>query len=377
MSDKTIYFPGLNGLRAICAIAVVVSHITAGLKEFNLNPHIFGTNPDGYPKGLLLGAFAVSIFFVISGFLITFLLLAEKKVQSIDIKKFYLRRALRIWPLYYTYLFLALITAIIFGLHLNTKTLFHYLFFTANIPFIFGTALPFLSHYWSLAVEEQFYLFWPWFIKKVNRYIVPIIAAGITVFISFKIWLQFFHPNIPAQITLNVTRFHCMMIGAAGAILYREKNKLFLKLTDNKIAQALCWFIILLTAINKFHISSLLDNELVSVVALFLIIGQIQIKNRLINLEVTALSFPGKISYGMYVFHPLLIFLFSKFLNRIDTQAPYKYLIVYFTILSATVLLSYISYNYFEKYFLNLKKKFTVVSSSATEQFNKAVIPSH
>jgi peptidoglycan/LPS O-acetylase OafA/YrhL len=377
MSDKTIYFPGLNGLRAICAIAVVVSHITAGLKEFNLNPHIFGTNPDAYPKGLLLGAFAVSIFFVISGFLITFLLLAEKKVQSIDIKKFYLRRALRIWPLYYTYLFLALITAIIFGLHLNTKTLFHYLFFTANIPFIFGTALPFLSHYWSLAVEEQFYLFWPWFIKKVNRYIVPIIAAGITVFISFKIWLQFFHPNIPAQITLNVTRFHCMMIGAAGAILYREKNKLFLKLTDNKIAQALCWFIILLTAINKFHISSLLDNELVSVVALFLIIGQIQIKNRLINLEVTALSFPGKISYGMYVFHPLLIFLFSKFLNRIDTQAPYKYLIVYFTILSATVLLSYISYNYFEKYFLNLKKKFTVVSSSATEQFNKAVIPSH
>jgi peptidoglycan/LPS O-acetylase OafA/YrhL len=152
MSDKTIYFPGLNGLRAICAIAVVVSHITTALKEFNLNPHIFGTNPDGYPKGLLLGAFAVSTFFVISGFLITFLLLAEKEVQPIDIKKFYLRRALRIWPLYYTYLFLALITTIIFGLHLNAKTLFHYLFFTANIPFIFGTALPFLSHYWSLAV---------------------------------------------------------------------------------------------------------------------------------------------------------------------------------------------------------------------------------
>jgi peptidoglycan/LPS O-acetylase OafA/YrhL len=168
-----------------------------------------------------------------------------------------------------------------------------------------------------------------------------------------------------------------MMIGAAGAILYREKNKLFLKITDNKLAQGLCWFIILLTAVNKFHISSLLDNELISVVALFLIIGQIQIKNRLINLEITALSFPGKISYGIYVFHPLLIFLFSKFLNQIDTQAPYKYFIVYFSTLIATILLSYISYKYFEMYFLNLKKKFEVVSSSATKESDKAVIPGH
>lgn len=62
MKDKPIYFPGLNGLRAIASIAVVISHITLGLKEFNLDPFIFGALQDGKPKGLFLAGYGVSIF---------------------------------------------------------------------------------------------------------------------------------------------------------------------------------------------------------------------------------------------------------------------------------------------------------------------------
>ena len=102
-----VYFPGLNGLRAIAALAVVLSHLTIALGNFNLNAHLLGTLPNGNPKGIDLADFGVSIFFSLSGFLITYLLLAENSRGKINIKNFYIRRILRIWPLYYLYFLIA------------------------------------------------------------------------------------------------------------------------------------------------------------------------------------------------------------------------------------------------------------------------------
>ncbi|MFL5730923.1 MAG: acyltransferase family protein [Cytophagaceae bacterium] len=361
---KAIYFPGLNGLRAICAIAVVVSHITLELEDYNLSPFIFSSPQDKTPYGLDLAGYGVDIFFVISGFLITYLLQAEKEVQPIDIRKFYLRRILRIWPLYYLYLITSVIAIVYFGLELNVKSLVLYLFYAANVPYILRTMLPFLAHYWSLGVEEQFYLFWPWFNKKIRTNILPVILIMILVLFGTKVWLHFTYPESFFTKAMKITRFHTMLIGAAGAILYKQNNKLFLKIVDNKVAQCLAWLIILLVTINKFHIASIVDNEIICGVALVIIIGQINIKNRILNLEIKALDFLGRISYGIYVFHPLLIFLFSKILRLLEIQPLYKYFIVYFTVLTATILVAYISYNYFEKYFLNLKRRFVVVDST-------------
>ncbi|MBK8300789.1 MAG: acyltransferase [Chitinophagaceae bacterium] len=190
MKSKVIYFPGLNGLRAIAAIAVVISHITLGLEEFDLDPHIFGTFPDGQPMGLSLAGYGVTIFFVLSGFLITYLLQVEKESQAINIKKFYFRRILRIWPLYYLYFFLSVSVAIIYGLGISKTSVVLYTFYAANIPFILGTALPFLSHYWSLGVEEQFYLFWPWVLKKIKHLEIFIISL-IIILVGTKLHYTF------------------------------------------------------------------------------------------------------------------------------------------------------------------------------------------
>ncbi len=365
MSNKTIYFPGLNGLRAIAAIAVVISHITLGLSSFGLDAHLFGTFADGKPKGLSLAGFGVSIFFVLSGFLITFLLQTEKERAEINIKKFYLRRILRIWPLYYVYLLVCMVTMLIYGFDIDVKNLFFYVFYTPNIPFVLGTGMAFVTHYWSLGVEEQFYLFWPWLNKKINNLIMPLIIMIISI-ISIKVALHFLYPNSILEVVIHVTRFHCMMIGGVGAILYKQKHTLFLRLADNKISQSICWFILFLVAINKYHFASIIDNEIISVVGLVIIIGQINIKNRLINLENSIFDFLGKISYGIYVVHPLLIFLFAKIFSELTIATPYKYIIVYGTILVATILTAYISYTYMEKYFLNFKKRFEVVKSAST-----------
>jgi peptidoglycan/LPS O-acetylase OafA/YrhL len=365
-AQNIVHFAGLNGIRAIAAIAVVISHITLGLKEFNLDPYIFGTFLDGKPQGLSLAGFGVSIFFVLSGFLITYLLQVEKQILAINIKKFYLRRILRIWPLYYLYLFLSVLAILYFGFDLNTNTLLLYIFYSANVPFILNTTLTFLSHYWSLGVEEQFYVFWPWINKKISS-LTTFTILFILIIITLKTYLHIFQPGTLLEEIIHITRFHCMMIGALGALLYKMKHPLFIKFTDNKFTQSICWFILFLVAINQYHLASFIDNEIISVVGLVIIIGQINIKNRIVNLEIGIMDFLGKISYGIYVIHPLIIFLFSKWLGQLNINAPTKYLIVYSLITASTIALSYLSYTYFEKYFLVFKKRFEVVKSSPTK----------
>ncbi|MFN0013129.1 MAG: acyltransferase family protein, partial [Saprospiraceae bacterium] len=146
--NAPIFFPGLNGLRAIAALAVVLSHITVCLYRFNLDPHIIGSLPNGNPKGIDLSDFGVTIFFALSGFLITYLLLAENSQQTISVKDFYIRRILRIWPLYYSYLIIALVVSRLAQVpHESISDLF-YFFFAPNVPKAFQLRSDLLGHYW-------------------------------------------------------------------------------------------------------------------------------------------------------------------------------------------------------------------------------------
>jgi peptidoglycan/LPS O-acetylase OafA/YrhL len=365
MNGQVIHFPGLNGLRAIAAIAVVISHTTVSLTEFSLDPYIFGVSQDGTPQGLSLAGYAVSLFFVLSGFLITYLLQVEKDRGDIQIRKFYLRRILRIWPLYYLYLIAAIFAITMLGLSVNIESLILYIFYAANVPIILGITLPFLAHYWSLGVEEQFYLFWPWVNKNFNS-LTKLLVMVMILMIGSKVALHFLYPNSLMEVAIHITRFHCMMIGALGAILYKTNHKTFLVFVDNKLTQWFCWLIMFMVAINQYHVASVIDSEIISVVSLFLIIGQCKIKNRIINLDQAVMDFLGKISYGIYVIHPLLIYFLAKPLSLLTLYSPLKYLVVYFAVLLATILLSHLSYAYFEKPFLNLKRRFEVVPSSDT-----------
>ncbi|MCE3229433.1 MAG: acyltransferase [Bacteroidetes bacterium] len=357
-----IHFSGLNGIRAIAALSVVILHTTTTLKKFNLNPHIFGTYSTGEPKGFLLGTFGVSMFFVLSGFLITYLLQTEKEASHINIRKFYARRILRIWPLYFLYLAAAVSVALYTGVEPNTKTLLLYIFFAANVPYIFSTPLPFLAHYWSLGSEEQFYLVWPWINKLFKKLIVPVVLL-IIVIMGIKIVIHITQPHSIYERAVTFTRYHGMLIGALGAILYKNNNVTFLKIVDNKLTQGICWLLILFAAVNQFNIAWYIDDELISVATLFIIIGQIGISNRLINLETKTMNFLGKISYGIYVIHPLLIIFLSVAMKRVELSVPVKLVLIFTIIPLATILGAWISYNFFEKYFLNLKKKFEVVKS--------------
>lgn len=368
MKDR-VHFSGLNGIRAIASLAVVFSHTTQGLGQFGLDRYVLGRFANGNARATLLADFGVSIFFALSGFLITYLLLEEKKKGEINIRNFYIRRILRIWPLYYLFFGLTLLTACFFDFSYENASILFYIFLLANIPFIFGGQIPFLSHFWSLGVEEQFYSFWPWVVKK-SKFLLKITVIICLALIAFKTAVRLFDINSLNGKTsllydaIHTTRFQCMLIGAIGAILYHQKHALFLQVTDNKIAQIVSWVVILLVAINMFHVASFIDNEIISLVTVFLIIGQIEKKNRIVNLNGSIFDFLGKISYGIYVVHPLITFYLSKIIIASDDTNVFNYLTIYIAVFASTIAISYVSYHYFEKRFLDMKEKYSTIKSA-------------
>ncbi len=306
------------------------------------------------------------MFFALSGFLITYLLLVEKKKNSINVPHFYYRRILRIWPLYYLYLATSLAVATIYNIEYPASSVPFYVLLAANVPFLFEAYVPFVAHYWSVAVEEQFYLFWPWLVKFTHKYFLTKVMAIAGLLIVLKVLFHILPGTEIISSAIGITRVHCMMIGAGGAILYYRGNQLFEKISTHLLTQALCWIVMLLIILNKFHVASILDSEIVSVVTTLIIISQITRKNYIVSLDNRFSDFLGKISYGLYIIHPLLIFFLGKAIGGLNLEPILKLPLVYGSVLGLTILLSYVSYTYFEKPFLKIKNRFATVKSSGT-----------
>jgi peptidoglycan/LPS O-acetylase OafA/YrhL len=365
---QPIHLPGLNGIRAIASLGVLVSHTTLAMASFGIPLAAFGK----FANGMDLAGFGVSMFFSLSGFLITYLLLREKEeTQRVDTRSFYVRRVLRIWPLYYLYLFVCLSYAWATGTMENQEQLPFYLLLAANVPFIFSKLLPMVGHYWSLGVEEQFYLFWPW-MARLPRKRLYWATIGLTVLlVATKVVVRFTVPNFDSSLiyrTIHVTRFHCMLFGALGSMLYYDRNRLFMAVTTHKSTQLLAWLVVALIIVNRFHVASFIDGELVSIITVLLIMGQITQRNNIINLEKPFFNFFGKISYGVYVIHPLLIVVLARIIGPLSLPIVAKATLIYGSVLASTTLLAYLSFNYFEKPFLRIKQRFMVVHSSPTAQ---------
>lgn len=355
VKNEHLHLNGLNGIRAIAAVGVMLGHITIA---FYWPETLSGKNKPLYVE------LWVSIFFALSGFLITYLLMIEKE-RGINIRKFYLRRILRIWPLYYLVLALTLVVICAYGLYFNFSSLIFTIFFAANVPFITKTPLPELSHYWSLGVEEQFYLFWPLMVKKLKglkSYVILIII----VMVLAETLARYFAPGQYASTlyrALHYCRFQCMLIGALGAIYYYEKNHFFITIVTNKFVQVFGWFCIVLLVFNQFSFAFFLDNTLIAIVSVVLIMGQVT-KKGLINLETKLFNFIGKISFGIYIIHALVLFFTSRYIWPIPMNGVLKFIAVYSIVIGVTIVLSYISYEFFEKRFLKFKKRFEVVKTN-------------
>ncbi len=360
--ETPVFLPGLNGLRAIAAISVVVAHVTLEkIADFGF-PNTFN---------FALADYAVTLFFVISGFLITFLLLKEQQAfGSIQIRKFYLRRILRIWPLYYFYILLILAFLFITNKTNDAITyqLWFYLFFTANIPTITHNVIYLVAHYWSIGVEEQFYLFWPWLLKINRKYLLKFVLLIFILILTTKIILYFTVGQASFGYRfLFYSRFHCMMIGAIGGILFFAKNKLFIKLFSSKTLQLIAWILFFLIGFNVLNVPFIISHEIVSVASLCIIIGQLSPEKRIINLDTKLFDLTGKISYGIYIYHPFIIVLLSLIIKPLVMPLIVRYLIAYLLSIVITIAVAWFSYSFIENPFLKLKSKMAIVKSKSSK----------
>lgn len=364
MSDR-VYLPGLNGIRAIAALSVAFSHINNRLDYYLL------------PKSELLDLanFGVTIFFTLSGFLITYLLLIElEKTGTIDIKKFYMRRILRIWPLYFVYL---LIVILLNGIDSLQWPILFYIFILPNLRNSFAgitnitvgshNLTYMVGHYWSLGVEEQFYAFWPWIIRRTKNLLRFLVLFPIA-YLVLKVVLKVAHAPYTVLTFFHYTRFGCLAIGALGAYLYYKKMPQ-VQWAYKKGLEAFAWIMLLVVAFNKFHIASVIDHEIISVVTLIIIINQISNPNKLINLENKFFDYLGKISFGLYVYNPLVIYLMAYVINPLGIENDIvKQIIIYALVVAAIILVSHVSYHYFEKRFLKIKYNYTTIKSAASKE---------
>lgn len=357
-NEDRLYLPGLNGIRAVAALSVLFGHMWAPFGDWRVGEPIFQIP---WPEA------PVTTFFVISGFLITYLLMNEVgKTGDVSIGKFYMRRILRIWPLYYGHLVLALIVVAAFKGEINSAAWF-YTFFSGNISHALGIGIIPLYHFWSLGVEEQFYAWYPWMVKYNKKHILYAVCGLCLLWFGLKIGVRLTIWKGLVYRIFNITQFDCMMLGAAGAIMYYRGTVWFNKLCSNRFVAIAAWVLFFTSGMWAKYVPSPITNEVIALVSLLVIMAGLVWKPILEN---KVMNYIGKISYGIYVIHPVLLYvgtrLMSGWLSRYeDTQKQGGVCFAIFIAISAlTIGLAGLSYKYYEMPFLRMKDRFSVVKST-------------
>lgn len=361
-------FPALDGLRAFAVSSVLIGHLIP-LPTLQ--------------KAVGWGDMGVVLFFCLSGFLITNILLkmqpaARSGSRATGLKIFYARRFLRIFPIYYlTILFMCLV-------HYAPvrENLFRLLTYSVSFPGLSGpkSSLGAASHLWSLSVEEQFYCFWPLIVFFMPRRVLPVILSGL-IFgcLAYKFMLaeKIVHPFLPenqlyALIFRPITGcLDSLGLGSLAAVMYRNRmeNSTPVLVSANTLGVAmLAWL-----GVTVYRISSPINPSFqgylpfgvaqffVSAVAFTtLILYVVEQRNGILSrlLSFRPLRWIARISYGLYVYHFFMTALVGWLLSEhiVSSSIKLRYLVIFDFLMTFTV--ATLSWNLIEKPILSLKRYF-------------------
>jgi len=374
-SPKKVFFSNIDGLKAIAFFFVFIPHTL-----YRLFPYLESDNIifKTITKSILDLWNGVPLFFTISGFLITFKCLKEiKNKGTIDVKKFHLHRITRIWPLYFLVLIFSFyaypffVTLFQHPVSYCSKPIFYFLFLSNfDVIRIFSTCsghhTPFTLATWYIAAQEQFYFFFPTLLLLIPRNFYQIfflILVGLGVLIRY-IYIQeeltaYYH-------TLNAASD--IATGALAAFLIfsdRHFNVFIYKLSKNIIyftfASGLIFIISNILFTYNIY-SDVLRKVILAFFNAFIILILTHNKHgQKFIFKPTFFYKIGKYSYGLYLLHLIILTLFEQLfkLFNINIYLPIVTLAIAFLTFLLSFFLSYFSYNYFEVYFLKLRRLIT------------------
>jgi peptidoglycan/LPS O-acetylase OafA/YrhL len=376
MEVNRYYKPELDVLR-FCAFLFVFFVHRLDLAPVDVDKYYWGYHLS------LLGNYGVPLFFFLSSFLITELLGREEvHFGKINVKSFYIRRILRIWPLYFSFFFIMVLlthTTDYFGSSIPPKTQIAFMLFSGNWYITFNEWQSYcINPLWSVSVEEQLYILLPlvlFFMKKKGMVIFSILSI-IIAYITIIYYAQKPTEGFNGQWTNSFVQFQFF----AGGILL----SVFLKGRQPKwnaairisllIIGIMCWLIasmVCKVTADAPHLNTVLQSIsgwlliLIGVISMFLSLYGTPSKYM-----PAVFVYLGRISYGMYIFHITIYWItynifknelagFSKIIGLADWKNEIGFIIAFMI----TALLASISYNYFEKPFLKLKNRYTLIPS--------------
>jgi peptidoglycan/LPS O-acetylase OafA/YrhL len=359
---KRFYRPELDCLRFFAFFGVYIFHTLSTEPAYYAERHVpFGGIIASATKA---GSFGVDLFFLLSAYLITELLLRERdEVGSIHLKSFYLRRILRIWPLYFFALALGVVLSWVDPEQPFTwKYIVAFLLLSGNwLTSLVGFPGSVVSPLWSVSFEEQFYLFWPTILTRLHR-TGSLLATGIALLVTAELGrvalLHYARQSEVAIFTNTMARLDPLAFGMMTAVLLRNRQfyPSWLVRLSCLVAGSITWLI----AGHYYHMSLafiLLGYPAMALGAWFLFISVLGIR-----VAPYWLRYLGKISYGLYVFHRLALYTVVKL------EGAYPHDLLHFVLywclgILLTFAMAAVSYRFLESPFLRLKDRLAYVKS--------------
>ena len=367
------YIKQLDSIRAIAVLMVILHHWTNNIPVFNF---------------LADGELGVNIFFVLSGFLITRILLnGRKQIDEHGLKKtavfknFYIRRSLRIFPIYYL---LLIILLLIDDPNIKNDGLYYFTY-TSNYLFYSGQFWPDkISHLWSLAVEEQFYLLWPWLVILIHRRLLPyVIALFIVIGISSN---YIFTDNGWWVYLLTPACFDAFGIGAALSycIVYRQDTLHFLNKRFYLIA-FISFLLLVLRMYGFYFLPTRTIHSFFGVIIIYYCVVRNDLKMPNLVFNNRFLQWLGKISYGIYLYHVMIPGLWKAVLHQFSLlnidllyneamPLVFKSTWLFIQHFIVLIIISALSWSLIEKPLNMLKEKFSQKDKAQSATQNSSVI---
>jgi peptidoglycan/LPS O-acetylase OafA/YrhL len=372
-STSRYYRPELDVVRFLAFILVFLSHELPNNQDSRIDSVFKSIAPILYGASRAC-SFGLSLFFTLSAFLICELLLREREISgTIGIKQFYIRRILRIWPLYYLGLALGVIVALLPGGHHGDLVCMGWfsVFMGGWYCSIHGAIASPMLPLWSISVEEQFYLIAPWAVKTLNRKSLYVFCA-VLIFVT-NVYLYNLGQTRGSGTAIwfnSFVQFECFAAGILLCLILhgRLPQLTMWQRTLLLTASGLCWFY------SCYGLHARFDNfdnpgswpliggyALATSGCILVLVAFLGVSPRLLPKWVIYL---GRISYGLYVFHALAAYITGKLLiGHLTSFNSPVYLLKGVTALGLTVLMAALSYCYFETPFLKAKKRHAVIAS--------------
>jgi peptidoglycan/LPS O-acetylase OafA/YrhL len=362
------YFPNLNGIRSLAAFMVMFHHIEQAKEAMGI-PNIYHLNIIKHT-----GRLGVGLFFVLSGFLITYLLLQEKRNYGIlSTQKFYFRRFFRIWPIYFLIIALSYLVFPYFDifsypgtneklftnygarLFLLTILLPNYAFVLFDLPYWFAQT-------WSIGVEEQFYYLWPWVIKY-PKFVIPIFVFFICLtFGLLYVSLKAYGANPVEELRALTTfigqfRIQIMAVGGFFAYLVINQKQNILIILYRRDVQITVYFVMITLFISGIHFPGFM--EVYSIFFGFFILNLSSNPASIFTINSRFMSYSGKISYGLYLYHVVVLIIVLNLLKSFtQSLSGLAYnLILYIFVFLFSIILSSLLFEFLEKPLLRYKDK--------------------